>query len=223
MFQRMRNAASDTLVKIHQHPFNQQLHAGTLPRKYFEEYVRHDVRYLAELHKALTITANRITDEHHANRLHLLANKTLRSEQTFLAKYLSQQPQRFFAPPALNPVIEAYTSHLLTHARLKPIEVSLSAILACLATYGELGLAMAHTPVSTSHPYRNWINSYAKNEFIHSVRVMVDSVEHLGANSSYQPEMIGAFLQSVEFELQFWQSVYPEEKPAANNTLSLAV
>jgi thiaminase len=227
IFFRMLNRSADTLAKIYNHTYNQQLHNGTLPRQSFRAYLEQDRLYLADLAIALKFTAARLDDEKHRQAIQKLSDEAIH--------YESSMQQEYIAPPATTPLfpavikkikpVEDYTAHLLTAAEKLHPAVAMATLLPCFWSYCNLGRQMIKQGVSDQHPYRKWILSYADEEYINTVEQIRGITEALGniATPAIQEEMLAAFETSSRYELAFYDAVYPNQPELTmQNTLTLA-
>src|SRR5438034_1262993 len=122
MFSRMCDAVSSLVNQILEHPFNQQLHQGTLSNQTFDDFLRQDILYLHDFSNALLITSKKFTNSAYSNQFSLLSRDAKNEAHNIHEKYLGKNnPNGFFhaeMDTEKNPVISAYTSHLLENANL---------------------------------------------------------------------------------------------------------
>lgn len=221
MMNRMHQAVdAETLRKIYQHPFNQQLHKGTLSPQVFRHFIIQDALYLRDFSRILQQLSTRLATVNADYAQHFLrfAEDTVKAEQYMQEKYLSKKTStmHFFQSEVIEkiPAIAAYTNHLLTCAEKEPVPVAVASLVPCFWLYYELGKQMNEAAQDENHPYREWIAEYVSEEFGRSVTTIIQCNNELGENASsdLQAQMIKAFVQSTEFELGFWESVLPTEQ-----------
>ena len=222
IFQRMRKAATTIVERIHAHPFNRQLYNGTLPRHYFKKYLQQDSLYLIDFATALTLTSKKLANQTHLQKIKQLVDDTVEFEKSLHVDYLNehQGPQFFKVSISKLPVITDYTQHLIHTATHADVEVAIASLLPCFWIYSELGKTMMLT-TPAEHPYGNWIASYSSKEFMESAAGMIEIVTALGMTSTKQDEMIAAFVKSAEYELAFWNCIYPAPEPDQEHTSTL--
>lgn len=64
---------------------------------------------------------------------------------------------------------------------------------------------------SQSNPYHSWIASYSSPKFIEATQAIIEVMEELGGKISCplrNNEIVSAFVESVKYEILFWDSVY---------------
>lgn len=216
-FTRIINRSSGILTQIYEHPFNQQLYSGTLCSQKFRSYLEQDELYLRDFSLALSLVSSRFKNEQHAQHFKQLSEDVLKTERKVHLKYLHGNfASRFFSESKRRkiPVIADYTAHLLHHAKEASIEEAIASLAACYRAYSGLGTIYTQWGWQenlSTHPYRDWINSYLSPRFVSSAELIIDIIEELTENnfSSQQEERIfRAFHQSAKFELQFFDEVF---------------
>ena len=68
IFKKMTSATNSIMDKIHNHPFNKELSAGSLPKEKFIYYLAQDALYLLDFSKALALTAARLSNNDQAQQ-----------------------------------------------------------------------------------------------------------------------------------------------------------
>ena len=219
MLYKLEKAITPHLMdKILRHPFNQELHQGTLPIQKFNSFLEQDCLYLSDYSTALTFTADRLVKSDHKQLFYRLANEirieanqlqAMHPSHTDVAKTTPTffQPVQFAAEKI--PVISNYTQHLLTNSNHAPIEVAIASLLPCFFIYSRLGMHMQEN-VPEKNPYKTWIASYSNEGFLASTKSIIQITEELsqGLSTIAEQNMINAFVTSSEFELAFWDSAY---------------
>jgi thiaminase (transcriptional activator TenA) len=207
------DAIQPLLAKQLAHPFVRSLGDGTLPRENFEFYIRQDARYLDEFAKTFAFAATRTSDHAEMERFGELLINTVRVERSLHAQYGDQfglTPAEMAATP-MAPTNYAYTRHLLTIATMGTIAELLAAILPCAWIYAEVGRHFARmNPVSPTHPYRDWIATYAAPEF---EEVGAWLRERLNERAPTLPvaeraRCHDAFVTSARYEFLFWDAAH---------------
>jgi thiaminase/transcriptional activator TenA len=223
IFPRMRKAVTTIVESIHAHPFNRQLYNGTLPRQYFKSYLQQDSLYLIDFATALTLTSKKLANQAHLQQIKKLVDDTVEFEKSLHVDYLNEHKgtQFFKVYVSKLPVIADYTQHLIHTATHAEVEVAIASLLPCFWIYSELGKTMMLT-TPAEHPYGSWIASYSSKEFLESATGMIEIVTALAATSTKQDEMIAAFVKSAEYELAFWNCIYPTPEPAQQQTSTLS-
>lgn len=205
------------LAKQLAHPFVRSLGSGTLPRENFEFYIRQDARYLDEFAKTFAYAATRTNDHAEMERFGELLINTVRVERSLHAQYgehFGLTPIEMAATP-MAPTNYAYTRHLLTIAATGSLAELLAAILPCAWIYAEVGRHFVRMgPLPLTHPYRDWIATYAAPEF---EEVGAWLRERLNARAPMLPtsertRCYDAFVTSARYEYLFWDMAYRLEQ-----------
>jgi thiaminase/transcriptional activator TenA len=212
------------LSRIYNHPFNQQLCAGTLPNETFKFYLEQDALYLRDFSKALKLIADRCTDRRHARQFRQLSDDMISYELNIHFRYLKKaHPDTFFSTrqhPSLQktPVITNYSEYLLNSASKAPIAEAVASCAPCFITYNELGRRM-NNHYQQNNPYRDWIASYSRPQFTTSTQMIMQTMSELTSLIScptLQDRVSDSFLQSTIFELMFFDAAYTAKaQPAA--------
>jgi len=145
------------------HPFVRGLGDGSLPTPVFGGYVAQDAFFLAAYARAYGLALARSTDQ--ASILGfagLIAG--VRDELALHNGYArSWGVDVIDVQPATATL--AYTDFLLATAATGSVGLITAAMTPCLRLYAHLGQTLAANGVGATHPYRDWIRTYASDEF----------------------------------------------------------
>ncbi len=124
----------------------------------------------------------------------------------FSAKQLDRFPK--------GPITEAYTRHLQAVAGGGSLGEIVSAILPCYWIYGEVGRRLYKGRPGKPKIYREWIETYASEEYWKPLREQIRLMDDLGASAggSAKRLMTSHFLLSSRYEYLFWDQAYNLEK-----------
>ena len=220
----MRRPLSDQLKRsanpirraIFAHPFLQELHAGTLPMDRFTYFVLQDYRYLLDFAQVLCLGGAKSPDLKTLEIFTRHALIAVEVERTFHASFgkslglsqsdLDQTPK--------GPVTEAYTRHLQAVARGGSLAEIVAAVLPCYWIYGEVGKKLYKNRPRKPKIYREWIETYASEEYWRPVREQIRLMNELGrrANGEEKRRMRSHFLLSSRYEFLFWDQAYRLEE-----------
>ena len=201
---------------IHAHPFLRELHAGALSKERFTYFIFQDYLYLLDFAQVLcrggSKAPNLQTLEIFARHA-LIAVEVERSFHAsfgrtigFSAKQLDRLPK--------GPITEAYTRHLQAVAGEGSLGDIVAAILPCYWIYGEVGRKLYKGRPGKPKVYREWIETYASEEYWKPLREQIRLMDDLGgsAGRSARGLMIAHFLLSSRYEYLFWDQAYNLEK-----------
>ncbi len=209
----MRTAAGDVWRDYTRHAFVEGLRDGTLPREAFLHYLRQDYVFLIHFSRAWALAV--VKSETHEEML--LASATVNgliSEEMKLhigicAEAGISQDELFATPE--RPENLAYTRFVLEAGYSGDLLSLLAALAPCVMGYGEIGARLSTE--ATSETYRDWINTYAGDEYQGSVRAvgkLLDSAleRRLGQGYDQLPRWDGlcrTFTMATQLEVGFWQ------------------
>lgn len=208
----MCDSVAGLMNDIHQHPFNQELAHGTLPKETFVHYLEQDALYLAHFSKALALTAARLPSTQHTQQLLQFALDAVSVEQEVQKTYLTQYHTMRSSVLEQYPACFMYTNYILSMASLASVEEAIASLLPCFWVYREVGRNIAEHNHDT-HPYSDWITLYASESFNESVNRMIHITNELGscASDSIRDKMQVAFKRSTQLEWLFWDGAYQKQ------------
>ncbi len=199
------------------HPFVVALGNGTLPRANFEHYIRQDARFLDELTKTFAYATTKTTDHEEMEQFGRLLLNTLLVERDLHRRYgerFGLTPAEMAATP-MTPTNYAYTRHLLYIAATGTLPELLTAILPCAWIYADVGRHLVGTtPPPASHPYADWLATYASPDFDMVERWLRERLDARAAALSPTDEahLQEIFLTSTRYEWMFWEMAWRLEE-----------
>jgi thiaminase/transcriptional activator TenA len=213
IFNQMQNNVISIMHKINNHPFNQELAQGILPKQKFIFYIKQDALYLSYFAKALALTASRISDSKHFKQFIDFVNDCINAEQMLHAEYLNKFLTTISLDNEQSPACFTYCNYLLKMTTLASIEEAVASLLPCFWIYSKVGKYIASTQNKNNNQYQDWINLYASEEFESAVNAAINITNELGtvASDSIKTKMLLAFYKSAELEWMFWDSAYKLE------------
>jgi thiaminase/transcriptional activator TenA len=213
---RLKEQAARTLEREHDHPFVRGLGDGTLDPECFKVWLRQDYLFLIAYSKVLALAAARAEELETMARFADLLQVTLRGEMNLHRGYA----QRFdigeadLAREEMAPTTRAYTSFLLRVAWEGPLAAVVAALLPCAWGYSEIARRLAAKGDRQGDArYREWIRTYASDEFAEYAEWLRGLLDRL-AEDSAEPEqrrLAEIFLTSSRYEYLFWEMCYRRE------------
>ncbi len=203
----LEQAVKPIYQQIIEHPFNQELAAGTLSEDRFRFYVSQDVHYIGEYSRALAALAAKAPDHSLLLEFIAFAKEGLEIErelhQQFIEQFRIQQAQNI----ALS--TEAYANFLLTTAAYKSFPEALAALLPCFSLYNQVAVHI-YRIAQQPNKYQRWIDTYSGAEFDQTTRRLQELLQELaGENTPATREsMKNLFIRSAQYEWFFWDSAY---------------
>lgn len=199
---------------IHDHPFLNELAAGTLAPESFRHYILQDSLYLAEYSRALALAAARAPTA--SGRLEFSdgAKVAVQVEEALHQAFFAQfgVTAEIAAASEPTPACLAYTSYLSALAATRSYEELIAGILPCFWVYWEVGCDVKPRAVSPNR-YAAWIDTYAAPAFGEAtdrVRALVDEAAG-NATQATRDAMVIAFRNATRFEWMFWDSAWRVE------------
>lgn len=208
----LRSRAERIWRAIEHHPFLSELHAGTLPMNRFTYFILQDYVYLLDFAQVLCQGGAKAPD---LETLELFCRHALgaveveRSFHASFGKTLGLSRKQLDAVPK-GPITQAYLSHLQAVARSGTLGELVGAVLPCYWIYGEVGKRLYRNRPRKPKIYRQWIETYASEEFWRPVREQMELANRLGAAASGRERklMTEHFILSSRYEFMFWEQAY---------------
>lgn len=193
-------------------PFNQELAKGSLDLEKFKFYIAQDSLYLAEFGRALSLISGRSHTTQHMLDFARFAQGAIVVEQALHNSYFKKFGVAEGIPAS--PACQLYTQFLLTKASLDQVEVGMAAVLPCFWIYKEVGDHIYRNQQAADNPYRDWIETYAGEEFAGIVKRAIAICDEVAKNCSpsQQQAMTDAFVMASKLEWMFWDSAWRLEK-----------
>lgn len=194
-----------------QHPFIQQLLAGTLPLATFRYYLIQDHAYLREFGAIQDLAADQTTNTEIATQLHDGAEHLRQGElalrQTFFDRLNITADEVANTPVA--PTGYAYTSHMYRALMTQGTAGAIAGLLPCYWLYAEIGAELAEqgSPVPI---YQDWLESYRSDDYAGEMTDQLALANRV-ATPANTPALLDIFNKSSWYELNFWQMALTHE------------
>ena len=199
----------DRIIEL---PFIQELILGTLAIDKFKFYIEQDSIYLAQFGRTLSLIAARAHQMHHVLNYIRFAEGAIVVENALHASYFKEHD--IDGNAAISPACHYYTSYLLSTSALAQVEVAMAAVLPCFWVYQQVGDFIYQQQRHENNPYKNWINTYAGEDFRELVKKAITICDEVANTCSHsqQQAMTDAFLTACRLEWLFWESAWGLEK-----------
>jgi thiaminase/transcriptional activator TenA len=195
------------------HRFVRELASGTLARDEFLAWMIQDYLYLIQYTRAYALlvyksgTTARMRGA--ASIVHALLHEEMALHRQLLAADGIGEDQLTKTPETIETL--AYGRYILDRAQTGDELDLVVTLSACLAGYGEIGLALLSDPATrlAGNPYRSWIETYGGDGYTALVRQAVQLMEELAQShggTSRFPLLLQQFRQSVLLETAFWNA-----------------
>lgn len=214
---RLYDSAHDIWSQAHEHPFLTELREGTLDPERFIYYLKQDYVYLIDYAKLFAIASMKSRDLETMTKFAELLHSTLHVEMALHREYAArfgvtreQLEQTIPAPTTI-----AYTKYLLDIASQGSLPEVVAALLPCMWSYREIGVAYAKIQGALDHPlYREWILMYSSEEFGVLTDWCIDLLNRLveGLPEQELMRLEERFLVASKLEYMFWDMAYKKEE-----------
>jgi thiaminase/transcriptional activator TenA len=196
------------------HPFNQELAAGTLDRDAFIHYVIQDAHYLLAYGRSLAVAGAKAYSPDDVIQFTEGAKTAIVVERSlhdgFMAEFGISKDQ--FENTPLSLACHHYVSFLQATAWSESFPVVLAAVLPCYWVYAQVGNDIVEKSVA-GNPYQKWVDTYVSGEFQQAVEKVLQTIDQLAENADANTleKMHAAYTRGAELEWLFWDSAYKRE------------
>jgi thiaminase/transcriptional activator TenA len=192
---------------ITEHPFNQELAAGTLDKDKFRFYLSQDAIYIGEYSRALAGLATKAPAHEEMMEFISFAKEGLEIERSLHDHFMKAFDIKKAEEPAL--ATDAYANFLLASVAYKSYEEALAALLPCFWLYNEVAIYIREKAVS-DNPYQKWIDTYSGVEFDQTTERLKEITNQLAldAGNNIKKRMVSQFIKSSRYEWLFWDRAY---------------
>ncbi|MGP0223023.1 bifunctional hydroxymethylpyrimidine kinase/phosphomethylpyrimidine kinase [Paenarthrobacter sp. NCHU4564] len=200
--------ASRELGAINALPFIEGLESGALPESWFNYYLAQDALYLNGYSRVLARAGALAPSEEEQLFWAKASQVCLEVESELHRNWLATRR----TSQATGPVTKSYVDHLLAASASGSYGVLLAAILPCYWLYAEVGHRLHASYVRNgepaSHPYADWLRTYADEEFAEATRTAIRFTDLAAASASGQERaaMVEAFAHSCRYETAFFDA-----------------
>lgn len=174
----------------------------------FQFYMSQDAIYLENFARSLALISARVQDTSHALDFIRFAEGAIVVEKALHGFYFKEYGLTHRGSAA--PTTHHYVIFLKSTAALDQVEVAIAAVLTCFWIYKEVGDSIYKNSKVENNPFKNWIETYAGDEFEELVSKAKHICDDLAENctSAQQQEMLQAFIAASRLEFMFWDSAY---------------
>ncbi len=204
--ERLRARGADVWATAVAHPMVDEIGAGTLPHKTFRFYFEQNVQYLYQYVRAVGLGVVAAPDLDSQATLARFLGQLVDVEIPANIRFLEHLGGSMNHLPEPLPTTRAYAAHLMKAAGSGNLAVTLSAVLPCQWSYGEIGQRLV-TKIPDDPVYADWIGMFATDGYDELVRASTDLLDRWCTDDD-QAATSEAFDRSTRFELAFWDMAY---------------
>lgn len=208
------DASGDAWGASFRHPFVTALADGSLDSEKFRFYQMQDARYLEAFADACSLISVRCSAPKEklwfidAARLAILVEGQLHAGYGARLGYTEEDIARL----ELTPSNLAYQNHMIRTAQCGSMVEAIAAIAPCPWLYTELGahLENALGAIDDSHPYADWLRTYADPGFVEYTNALLGLLERASeaTNEDARDHARTAFVRSARYEWMFWEQAW---------------
>jgi len=210
----LKERAAEAWEDGYNHPFVQELGAGTLGREKFKFYLLQDYLYLIQYAKIFAAAVLKSNTEEQmtgfsTSQYYILANE-MNVHRKYMADFgVTPEEMQSVKPSLYN---RMYTANMLAYGLTGGLAEVLAAVFPCAWTYADYGkrLKAQYADKLEGNYYKTWIENYASDEFSDSFEWFYDALDDLvsGMTGAQRDAIADIFISSVEFEYLFWDMSY---------------
>ena len=205
------------------HPFVQELGAGTLDKEKFKFYLLQDYLYLLEYAKVFAMAMVKADDEKMLSNLSSITKSIFVDEMEVHRTYMKEFgiTEDEVANVKASLFNRTYTANMLATAQKGDLAETLATVFPCAWTYCDYGKRLKEQYKNNLEDnfYKSWIETYSGVEFEESFEWFYDALDELVANKSEAEKKVveDIFSSSVEFEYMFWDMAYNKQMSYVKN------
>ncbi|BEN69359.1 MULTISPECIES: TenA family protein [Serratia] len=211
LYGRLRQHAGSHWQDYVDHPFLQQLAAGTLPERAFRRYLTQDYLFLLHFARAYALLVSKLRTLPEMRAATASLNgivAELPLHVAYCAEWGLSEAQIAAQPEAAETM--NYTRYVLDIGHAGDALDLLAGLLPCVAGYAEIGLRLLHDPATQmeGNPYASWIRNYGDEGYLAGVRAAIELLETVGHQRGAPgrfPELAQIFTTATQLESAFWQ------------------
>lgn len=207
--------AREAWTAAHQHPFVQELAAGTLGADRFRFYQMQDARYLEAFADGCAVVSSRVVRPDDkiwwldAAKMALVVEKGLHEGYGRTLGYTADD----IAALELTPSNRAYGDHMVIHAHRSSLVEAIAALVPCPWLYIDLGVHLLQGlggAIPADHPYKDWLAMYSDPGFDEYMTRILAYLQQAAdaAGPAERQRAKDAFLASVRYEWMFWEQAW---------------
>lgn len=200
---------------ILRHPFVKGIGDGSLPRDKYEFYLKQDYVYLVDFSRVFALAsakARHLGDMgYFAKLLDLTLNTEMDLHRRICAGFGIRADDLEKTEPALTTL--AYSSFLVKTCYEEPLSGIIAVLLPCAWGYAFIGQSLKSNGLPKEQHYRDWIETYASEEFGDWASWLKDKMDELaaGASEKEKTRWSNLYETSARFELLFFEMSWQQE------------
>jgi len=211
LFHRLREACSEDWQRYIDHEFVRALARGDLPEARFRHYLQQDYVFLRHFARAWALAAfkaDTLADMRAASEvLDGLLNHEMQLHVELCGRWGIDAATLERTPEARANM--AYTRYVIERGLAGDLLELLVALAPCVLGYAEIGTRRRQEAAAelAGHPYREWLETYAGEEFQQLAAGVAAQMDRLAAQRMPEarfPQLAETFAAATRLEIGFW-------------------
>lgn len=211
----LKESCNEVWEACYRHPFVQELGQGVLEKETFMFYLKQDYKYLLEYAKVFAIGVTKAKDETVMKNLSA-TQKAVLDEMDGHRAYMQRHGIDLAEAEATRSSLfnKAYTANMVNVGFQGDLLELLVTVFPCAWSYYDFAMQLKHDYADklANNYYRDWIESYAGEDYQASFAWFFDAIDDLaqGKSAVELEALTEIFRNSVEFEYLFWDMSYKQ-------------
>jgi thiaminase/transcriptional activator TenA len=197
------------------HPFVEGIGDGSLASDKYEFYLKQDYIYLVDFSRVFALASAKARELGDMGYFAKLLDLTLNTEMDLHRRICSgfgisaEELER--TQPAM--ITLAYTSFLVKTCYEEPLAGIIAVLLPCAWGYAFIGQTLKSRGLPEPQPYRDWIETYASEEFGNWANWLKSKMDQMAASatSEQRAHWLRLYEFSARFELLFFEMGWQKE------------
>lgn len=212
----LKERCGDVWEACYEHAFVQEIGQGVLSKDAFLFYLKQDYKYLLEYAKVFAIGVTKAKDETLMKYLSI-TQKAVLDEMDNHRNYMERNGIGLVEAEATKPSLfnRAYTANMINTGFQGDLLELLLAVFPCAWTYYDFALRLKqdYTAQLEENQYKNWIETYAGQEYYLGFSWFFNVIDGLckDKSSAELERLTEIFRSSLEFEYLFWDMSYKQQ------------
>lgn len=212
----LEQQTQDVWQAIYGHPFVKGIGDGSLARERFEFYLKQDYVYLIDFSRVFALASAKARQLEDMGTFAKLLDMTLNTEMDLHRRTCQEfgisAEELGQTRPAL--ITLSYTSFLVKACYEEPLAGIIAVLLPCAKGYADIALQLQAAGVPEKPHYRDWIETYASEDFVGWANWLAEKLDGFGAQASDSDKQKwqDIYLHSARFELLFFEMGWQKEE-----------
>ncbi|MBW1697142.1 MAG: thiaminase II [Deltaproteobacteria bacterium] len=215
-YETLRGETDELWQAIFSHPFVKGIGEGNLSRERYEFFLKQDYVYLIDFSRVFALASAKASGLEEMSYFATLLEATLNKEMALHRKTCAEFGISAEALEKTEPamITTAYTNLLVRTCYEGSMSEILSVLLPCEAGYSEIGRRLKSRGLPEDPFYRDWIETYASEEFLMFANWLIDKSNQMadGCSPKARNRLKHLYVSSARFEYLFFEMSWNMQK-----------